>query len=167
MFIKRRLIFIIALIAAGLLIFLLQNKDDQGIDETSKAPPIPENSSSADKPEPIGDQFLVDYADPSTPPREDLEKIGRAMESLLLLFKNLDTRFISTNSQLSEFLRGKNPEETIHVSTESPIFGDSGEIIDRWGTPIIVHPIGTGLIELRSAGPDRILYNEDDLVRGY
>lgn len=40
----------------------------------------------------------------------------------------------------------------------------AGQLIDRWGTPWQIHPLASNLIQLRSAGPDRRLYTEDDLV---
>ncbi len=40
----------------------------------------------------------------------------------------------------------------------------AGQLIDRWGTPWQIHPLAFNLIQLRSAGPDRRLYTEDDLV---
>lgn len=40
----------------------------------------------------------------------------------------------------------------------------AGQLIDRWGTPWQIHPLASNLIQLRSAGPDRRLYTQDDLV---
>lgn len=39
-----------------------------------------------------------------------------------------------------------------------------GRLIDRWGTPWQVHPLALDQVQWRSAGPDRRLYTEDDLV---
>ena len=44
------------------------------------------------------------------------------------------------------------------------MFSKDGLLIDRWGSPVIVHPEAWRQIELRSAGPDKIPYNEDDLI---
>ena len=44
-----------------------------------------------------------------------------------------------------------------------PVLRD-GRLVDRWGSPWLVHPLSSDVIQLRSAGPDRRLFTADDLV---
>ncbi|MEM9237501.1 MAG: hypothetical protein AAGB14_12030, partial [Verrucomicrobiota bacterium] len=136
-------ILLFAALIATLLVFFISKREETP--PTTAPPGIPERSPDQAQdpasPAPIGDQFLDAYADPNTTPLEDLRKIGRAIDSLLLLFKNLDTRHIATNGRLSAFLKGENPENTPHISPDHPLFGPTGELLDRWKQPIIVHPI--------------------------
>jgi hypothetical protein len=39
-----------------------------------------------------------------------------------------------------------------------------GELIDRFGTPYDFHPVSSELLEIRSAGPDKILETADDVA---
>lgn len=100
---------------------------------------------------------------PNTTGAQDVRLVGRAIEGMTRLFKGLDTRYVATNEQLSSFLTGSNPEGLQYLDPRLPIF-QNGLLTDRWGQPYIVHPIGTGLLEIRSSGPDRIPYTEDDIV---
>jgi hypothetical protein len=45
------------------------------------------------------------------------------------------------------------------------IFNAAGALTDRWGTPFFFHSAQAGVIAIRSAGPDRLLWTEDDLHR--
>ncbi len=42
---------------------------------------------------------------------------------------------------------------------------DNGELVDRWGTPYFFHQISGADTEIRSAGPDKIMYTADDIVK--
>ncbi|BCX46220.1 hypothetical protein HAHE_01280 [Haloferula helveola] len=121
----------------------------------------PSGESESDGPS--GMDFLDGYSDAGSTPAEDMRKLGRAVEGMLLLFKGLDTRLIATNRQLSDFITGANPERLAYLDRSHPVFDGEGRMADRWGSPIVIHPLGTGLLELRSAGPDRVAYTEDDL----
>lgn len=45
-----------------------------------------------------------------------------------------------------------------------PRFNLEGALVDAWGTPFFFHHLSSMDLEIRSAGPDRVLYTEDDLV---
>jgi len=45
----------------------------------------------------------------------------------------------------------------------SPAIRD-GKLVDRWGTPYWFHPESGTKMEIRSAGPDRNLFTEDDVI---
>jgi hypothetical protein len=75
------------------------------------------------------------------------------------------TRFpIGGNADLAAALKGENPNREVFLTADHPVFSKDGLLIDRWGTPLVVHPQGWRQIELRTAGPDKKPYTEDDLV---
>ena len=78
--------------------------------------------------------------------------------------KNPSRNPIGGNADLAAALRGENPNRTVFVPLGHAIFSPEGLLLDRWGTPVIVHPEGWRRIELRSAGPDKTPYTEDDLI---
>ena len=113
-----------------------------------------------------GDALLAGYGDPSTPPIEDLRKVQRVVTGYFSVIKDA-TRFpIGGNADLAAALRGENPNREIFVRADNPAFSTGGLLIDRWGSPLVVHPEAWKQLELRSAGPDKIPYTEDDLVLG-
>jgi hypothetical protein len=40
----------------------------------------------------------------------------------------------------------------------------NGELMDRWGTPIFFHALSKDQMEIRSAGPDRVMWTADDVI---
>ncbi len=40
----------------------------------------------------------------------------------------------------------------------------NGQLIDRWGSPFWFHPESATKIEIRSAGPDKELFTNDDII---
>ncbi len=39
-----------------------------------------------------------------------------------------------------------------------------GELVYSWGTPFFFHQLSATQMEIRSAGPDRVMWTADDLV---
>jgi hypothetical protein len=139
---------------------LLDSKPLRAPVAASKSQPPPAVPAAATGPE----SLLDGYADPATPPVEDLRKIQRLATAYFSVIKD-STRFpIGGNEDFAAALRGENANREVYVRPGNPVFGADGRLIDRWGSPLIVHPEAWRQIELRSAGPDRIPYNDDDLI---
>ncbi|HEY5791708.1 MAG TPA: hypothetical protein VIS74_00320 [Chthoniobacterales bacterium] len=68
------------------------------------------------------------------------------------------------NEGITSMLRGNNPKRfsVLPPGSSAKLLNAKGELIDRWGTPYFMHTVSRELIEIRSAGPDRILWNGDD-----
>jgi hypothetical protein len=67
------------------------------------------------------------------------------------------------NSDIAAHLTGANPLNAILFPPDHPALRD-GELVDRWGSPFWFHPVSPALVEIRSAGPDKILFTEDDVL---
>jgi hypothetical protein len=62
-------------------------------------------------------------------------------------------------------LSGQNPKQANFIRPKAGMrLNDQGELLDPWGTPYFFHQLSGSQTEVRSAGPDRILYTLDDLV---
>ncbi|MEM6885170.1 MAG: hypothetical protein AAF571_09065 [Verrucomicrobiota bacterium] len=162
---KSRTIILALLLLAGLaalIIFWLRpaplESDSDSETETTTVAPEPEEVYTG----PSGNQFLEEHGSPDHDLIHDMELMGRVMHNMTILFKNLDTRYVATNEQLSAFLTGENPGRLEYLDPDLPIFKD-GVMTDRWGQPYMVHPLGTGSIEVRSIGADGIPYTDDDM----
>lgn len=128
-----------------------------GIPSISQAPLQPVTPTA-------GERLLEGYGDEGTPPIEDLRKIHRVLGGYFSVIKDSSRFPIGGNEDLAAALRGENQNKEVFVPAGHRLFAADGKIIDRWGTALIVHPEGWQRIELRSAGPDRKPYTEDDLV---
>lgn len=110
------------------------------------------------------ESLLAGYGEPATPPIEDLRKIQHVATGYFSVIKDSGRFAIGGNEDFSAALRGENPNREVFLRPENPVFSPAGLLVDRWGSPVIVHPEAWRQLELRSAGPDRIPYNEDDLI---
>jgi len=110
------------------------------------------------------ESLLTGYGDAATPPIEDLRKIQRVAIGYFSVIKDAQRFPIGGNADLSAALRGENANREVFIPPGSPVFSKEGLLLDRWGSPLIVHPLAWRQLEIRSAGPDRIPHNEDDLT---
>ena len=110
------------------------------------------------------EKLLEGYGDPSTPPVEDLRKLHRAIAGYFSVVKDTSRFPIGGNADLAAALRGENANREVFVAGGHSVFSSDGLLIDRWDTPLVVHPEAWGRLELRTAGPDKTAYTDDDLV---
>lgn len=131
----------------------------------SASAPVTSTVPDGPKPQLLGETILRDYASPDLPPQNDLTLISRLMENSLLLLKAAGNRPLSANEDWAALWRGSNAAHERFLPDRHRAFNASGQLIDRWGTPLFFHALGGNRYELRSAGPDRILWTDDDLHR--
>jgi len=125
--------------------------------ESQPPPQLPAPSTAAES-------LLEGYADPATPPIEDLRKIHRVVTGYFSVVKDSSRNPIGGNADLAAALQGENPNREVLVRKTNPVFSSESLLIDRWGTPLVVHPEAWRQLTLRSAGPDKTPYTDDDLV---
>lgn len=113
----------------------------------------------------LGETILRGYGDTHFPPENDLTLMSRLMENSLLLLKSAANRPLSANEDWADLFRGRNAAGETFLPDGHVAFNASGQLVDRWGTPLFFHALGGGRYELRSAGPDGKLWTDDDLHR--
>jgi hypothetical protein len=113
----------------------------------------------------LGEQILRDYASPFTLPENDLNLMSHLMGNSLLLLKAAANRPLSANEDWADFFRGKNGAHERFLSDHHVAFNTQGQLVDRWKTPLFFHALGRGRYEVRSAGPDKVLWTADDIQR--
>lgn len=113
----------------------------------------------------LGESILRDYGNTNQPPENDLTLMSRLMENSLLLLKSAGNRPLSANEDWADLLRGKNSIQEKFISDTNVALNGQGQIIDRWGTPLFFHALGSARYEIRSAGPDKKLWTADDVHR--
>ncbi len=132
-----------------------------GIVVTESASVVPPRIESDSAP---GDRLLSGYGNHELSPQNDITLMARAISNFLIIDKQATARPLSANEEWSAALRGSRSGGGPWFSEKSPAFDSSQRLIDRWGTPLIFHALGSKQWELRSAGPDRKAWSEDDLI---
>lgn len=164
---RSRSIFILLIVAlAALAAWLLSRTKEAAVIDTVPAPVISQPEPEIPTPPTAAESLLEGYGDPATAPVEDLRKIHRVAMGYFSVVKDPSRFPIGGNADLAAALRGENANREVFVRGDNAIFTTDGLLKDRWGNPLIVHPEGWRRLELRSAGPDGIGYNEDDVVLG-
>jgi hypothetical protein len=69
---------------------------------------------------------------------------------------------LGTNEEITRALTDRRTLEDSAIPPSHPAIA-SGQLVDRWGSPWFFHQQSSGVIEVRSAGPDRKLFTADDL----
>ena len=113
----------------------------------------------------IGETILRDYARTNLPPENDLTLLARLMDNFTLLVKSSANRPMSANEDWAAAFLGNNSANEPFLSDQHASLNAKGQMVDRWGTPLFFHPLGARQFEIRSAGPDRILWTDDDIHR--
>jgi hypothetical protein len=108
---------------------------------------------------------LATYAKPETTPRDDLRAVASVLDTFRLLAKG-DALPLGTNEEISAALRGETRAKLRLLPRDHPAFDAKGRIVDRWGTPLFFHAQSAKEIEVRSAGPDREMGTDDDILHG-
>jgi hypothetical protein len=71
---------------------------------------------------------------------------------------------VGTNPEITQALQGNNPKHINFLKTDGNRVNANGELVDPWGSPYFFHQLSGTEMEIRSAGPDRVMYTPDDLV---
>ncbi|MCH6257362.1 hypothetical protein MLD52_12450 [Puniceicoccaceae bacterium K14] len=94
--------------------------------------------------------------------QEDLKLTQQCFLNFWSLLKDPDLINLASNKSILKSLTGYNPEGIQFIPKNHPFLNERGELLDRWQIPLIFHAIAVNHIEIRSAGPDKIPYTEDD-----
>jgi hypothetical protein len=110
---------------------------------------------------PAGPAHPPDMTD--VPPETAVENMSRAIHQYGEMFGGNP---VGTNPEITKQLNGGNPKHINFITAAAGMrVDDSGELVDPWGTPYFFHQISGSETEIRSAGPDKIMYTADDIVK--
>jgi hypothetical protein len=70
---------------------------------------------------------------------------------------------VGSNAEITQRLLGKNPRSVRYLPANAHI-NNASELTDRWDQPVFFHQISGTLMEIRSAGPDHVMWTGDDEV---
>ncbi len=163
-----------ALLIAALIILivvLVSTKHDRGDssagsvrNDTVANPKPPASREKSEKPL-TGELILQHYAEPSRSAEEDLTEMAHALDNFALLVKGNSPIPLGANEEIANALKGRNRVQMRFLPDTHRAFNPKGQIIDRWGTPLFFHANDRTRLDIRSAGPDQVMWTADDLHR--
>lgn len=71
---------------------------------------------------------------------------------------------VGDHAEIVRALQGRNRARLAFLPAQHPALNEAGELVDRWGTPFFFHAVSGTRMEIRSAGPDRRMWTDDDAV---
>lgn len=133
---------------------------------TAGGPPAPSASAPARAATPPATARST-LADGLNGPGQDIFADLRQINDLLAAFRSnfpRDGNPSGSNAEITATLAGKNKLQLALLPPDHPAINRDGELCDRWGTPFFLHPESGTRMDIRSAGPDRKLWTDDDIV---
>ena len=70
---------------------------------------------------------------------------------------------VGNNQDIVRAFLGDNPNGVIFLRPDNPAINKKGELCDRYGHPFFFHAESGTHMEVRSAGPDGVLFTSDDV----
>jgi hypothetical protein len=96
------------------------------------------------------------------PPAIVVENVSRAIRQYGEMFGGNP---VGTNPEITAQLNGGNPKQINFIQPDAGMrINEKGELVDAWNTPFFFHQISGTEMEIHSAGPDKIMWTQDDLV---
>ena len=91
------------------------------------------------------------------------------LENMRHAIRNYGSRFggnpVGTNLEIARALAGENPGQVNFMDADAGLrLNAAGELVDPWGTPYFFHQLSATEMEIHSAGPDKVMWTQDDLV---
>ncbi|MFC5050435.1 hypothetical protein ACFPK9_07405 [Rubritalea spongiae] len=68
------------------------------------------------------------------------------------------------NVDITNTLLGKNYRKIAYLPDNHPRITRYGELADKWGTPYFFHFLSSKNVEIQSAGPDKEMHTDDDIL---
>lgn len=152
--VKRTLLSAVIVLVVVLLVAITRTPSPSG-------PPAPE-------PPPPTAQSLPAAATPVSASPADATAAVRRVHALIGAFlvavKEPYRPPLGDNRDAVRALTGGNRYGDVFLASNDPALNARGEWIDPWGRPYHLHARAAGVIDVRSAGPDGILFTADDLT---
>jgi hypothetical protein len=103
----------------------------------------------------------------SPPPRPVSEQqLTEVLDNVRLMIRDYRTALgenpVGTNAEIMRAINGDNAKQARIGPPAGQNMNANGELVDPWGTPFFFHQVSGTQMEIRSAGPDRIMWTADD-----
>ncbi len=95
-------------------------------------------------------------------PKQEIEILHQLFRAYRDEYRSFPTG--EDNAQFISAMTGGNPKKIWYLTRPHHRINPQGRLVDQWGTPYVFHAISRDYLEIRSAGPDKEVYSDDDLV---
>lgn len=95
---------------------------------------------------------------------DDLRLVRAVIEQYWRMTNDPDSLTLGANEDVLRNLAGQNSLGIEFVSPDHEFLNTKGQLLDRWGQALYFHANSVTDIEIRSSGPDRKRYTDDDIV---
>jgi len=109
-------------------------------------------------------QLLRHYGAQRRSATDDLRLVQGVLEQFWRMTRDPDQLRLGSNEDIMRGLTGVNSVGVEFVSPDNEFLNTKGELLDRWGEPLFFHANSVTDIEVRSSGPDRDRFTDDDIV---
>ncbi len=125
-------------------------------------PPVPAAPANPTPATPLVAGAAPEQPPPGVPPEIAVQNVRRAVRQYGAMFGGNP---VGTNPEITAQLAGKNPKGVNFINADAGMrVNEKGELVDSWGTPLFFHQLSGTDTEVRSAGPDKVMWTSDDLV---
>jgi hypothetical protein len=100
---------------------------------------------------------------PGTDIRADLRLVADVLDTFRTNFPQAGNP-VGANAEITAALTGANRLRVAFLAPDHPAINRAGELCDRWGTPFFFHAESASKMEIRSAGPDKKMWTDDDVT---
>lgn len=144
------------------------NKPPTASSPRSPAKPTPARPATTPPdhllPNPSGHPDAAAFGSPAIPPEREAVLLHGFLEAYRREFGSFPAG--NENAHFLNALAGTNPAGLVIFPHNHPRVSNDGELLDSWGKPFHFHPVSRDHLEVRSGGPDGILFTADDLTAG-
>lgn len=125
---------------------------------TAKAPALPQ------RPPVVEHESAAELSSLICQPGQPAEERIQYVEKVIYLYRQVMGGIPTGHNELVvNALLGENEKGAALLPQDCPAIV-KGELVDEWGTPYWFHSVTSKDMEVRSAGPDRELFTDDDVV---
>jgi hypothetical protein len=170
---RRAFLVAFSLFVVGLVWFLWpRHGGDDPVPSTAATPSASPQSAIANRPSAIPplplpaevSELAKNLNSPATDIRADLRIVLEIVETFRTNFPR-DGNPAGSNAEITAALTGQNKLRLALIPPGHPAINREGELCDRWGTPFFFHSESATRMEVRSAGPDKKMWTDDDVVQ--
>ena len=106
-----------------------------------------------------------ELADQLNAPNATIQADLRVVQNVIEAFRsNFHENPVGSNAEITAALTGRNRLLLALIPTNHPAINLKGELCDRWGRPFFFHQLSGTQMEIRSSGPDKTMWTDDDVV---
>ena len=124
----------------------------------AKADAVPAPAAAEEEPSRLADGLNA----PGRSAQDDLRQVDALFRAYRSALRQGNP--VGENAEITAALTGRNKLGFAFIPRGSPALDSKGRLCDRWGSPYFFHQMSGEAMEIRSAGPDRVLWTADDVV---